>query len=250
MPHETWLIESVQDFVELLQRVIDTRGSIFRGQSDESYQLRPSILRFPAKDHEILQTEKNLFNAFKKQALPYLSSKPDSDWDWLAIAQHHGLPTRLLDWTSNPLAALWFVISKATESNQADGRNGVVWCYQVGQDAALDEREKDDLSPFNIPKIRVFNPPHINPRITSQQGLFTVHPLKGSGALDLLESQSRSRLSLIKVLIHKDHKPTLRQQLSELGVNAASIFPDLDGLSSHLQWIESVWSFGDGYSGY
>jgi len=107
--HETWLIESVQDYVELLQQVVDTRGSIFRGQSYDGYPLRPSIQRFPAKDHEILHTEKNLFNSFKKQALPYLGAKPDNDWDWLAIAQHHGLPTRLLDWTSNPLAALWFV---------------------------------------------------------------------------------------------------------------------------------------------
>jgi hypothetical protein len=250
MPHETWVIESVQDFVELLQKEVDTRGSIFRGQSNGGYQLRPSILRFPAKDHEILQTEKHLFDSFKKQALPYLSSKPDNDWDWLAIAQHHGLPTRLLDWTTNPLAALWFVVSKATGSSQADGGNGAVWCYQVGQDAALDEREKDELSPFSIPKIRVFIPPHISPRITAQQGLFTVHPLKGSEASDPLENQSRGRLSLIKVMIHDDHKPILRQQLSELGVNAASIFPDLDGLSSHLQWIESIWSFGDGYSGY
>lgn len=247
--HETWLVETVQDYVEFLQRVVDTRGSIFRGQSYDGYQLRPSIQRFSAKDHEILHTEKNLFNSFKKQALPYLAVKPDNDWDWLAIAQHHGLPTRLLDWTSNPLAALWFVVSKASMANQADDRNGVVWCYEVGQNAALDEREKEDLSPFNIEKIRVFIPPHVNPRITAQQGLFTVHPLKGSEASEPLERQNRSRLSLIKVLIHNDYKPILRQQLSELGVNAASIFPDLDGLSSHLQWMESVWSFGDGYLG-
>lgn len=247
--HETWAIETVQDFLQLLQSQIDTRGSIFRGQSDDRYQLRPSVLRFLPKNHEILQTENNLFNLFKKQALPYLDSKPESDWDWLAIAQHHGLPTRLLDWTSNPLAALWFVVSRAISREQFDGRTGVVWCYKVGQDGALNEIEKDSTSPFFIEKTRVFIPPHINPRIKAQQGLFTVHPLNHGEGLNPLENHSHSRLWLTKVLIHGDYFTTLRQQLSEIGVNAASLFPDLDGLSSHLQWSESVWSFGDSYAG-
>jgi type I restriction enzyme M protein len=47
-----------------------------------------------------------MLEKFKREAIPYLTIKPNDDWDWLALAQHHGLPTRLLDWTQNPLVAV------------------------------------------------------------------------------------------------------------------------------------------------
>jgi hypothetical protein len=78
----------------------------------------------------LLEQEQRLFAEFRRRSAAYLDATNRDDWDMLAIAQHHGTATRLLDWTDNPLVALWFAVREGTQQSDS-----VVWCFPFRRDA-------------------------------------------------------------------------------------------------------------------
>lgn len=116
-------VSSVPEFVECLGDLNRGRRALYRGQRRD-FQLLPKIARI-STTLPVLEAEQAMLNNFKLLSVPYLKERLENDWEWLAIMQHHGLATRLLDWSVIPLAALWFTVSKPP----AENRHGVIWLF-------------------------------------------------------------------------------------------------------------------------
>ena len=155
---------------------------------------------------------------FKRYAVPFLEYDLENDWEWLATAQHHGLPTRLLDWTSNPLVAAFF----ATEGNPTiDAAIYVLNAYWIVDTRGIQ-------SPFRAREVGVFQPPNITQRIAAQAGHFTVHP-KPNQPLD--------RRTIHKLIIPKELRRHFQLTLFSYGIHRGTLFPDLDGQAQMIEWV-------------
>lgn len=156
---------------------------------------------------------------------------PQTDWDWLSVAQHQGLPTRLLDWTANALAGLWFAVS----DDLAHGTDhAVLWVLTVQEENLKSPSPRQDI--FALRRTYVFQPYHIDRRMAAQSGWFSVHRYsEGSGRFVPLDRNSQYKESLEKYLIPRPTIPSIRRELRLMGVTHATMFPDLSGLCASIQ---------------
>jgi hypothetical protein len=240
-PNTVFSIKSVNHYLKLIERHRfrkklegNNNELIFRGQSVDR-PLLPKISRLILRTRSIPKTEELILAEFKRGILPLSEFKPENEWDLLALAQHHGLPTRLLDWTYNALIALWFAVEQPPIINKmGEYEDGVVWIL-VGDinDFHIDTQKTD---PFSIPVTKIFRSSVISRRISSQSGIFTVHNITADGKISMLEEQPDFKEKLIKVPIPYKFFPKIRKQLSILGIHSAAVYPDMDGLCRHLQW--------------
>ena len=206
---------------------------LYRGQR-EDMPLLPKLARLRLT-LPLLEAERRMFEEFRRQSIPFLDYEPSTEWDWLALMQHHGLPTRLLDWTLNPLAALWFAVSKPAE----DSSRGVVWAFVPSRDDIITPTQGS--SPFEGGRTLVFQPSHVTRRIVAQSGCFTVHKyIHAKKHFIRLELNKNYSSLLTKYVIPASCFADLRFCLSNFGVNAVSLFPDLDGLSKRLRWLYAL----------
>lgn len=225
-------IERVQDLVNRLYSKNSNDRLLFRGQNVDK-PLVPKIARGRAVDYEALKAkERRMLERFQKEAQPFLAHPlPQTVWDWLSIAQHQGMPTRLLDWSGNALAALWFAVSNDPGPKV---KQGVVWVLKVDPKNLTSPSEDEDI--FDLRRTYVFQPFHIDRRIAAQTGWFSVHKyVESSGRFIALEKNAQYRERLLKFVIPVKHFESIRRELRRLGFTQASMFPDLSGLCADIQ---------------
>jgi FRG domain len=271
-PHRAKTWKSFQDWAEGLQ------GSwAFRGHADTTWDLetsldRETILKYKSQSSDGVQKsgihrraafhEKPLLREFQKRAHQHLSHLPGDDEiiDWLALMQHYGAPTRLLDWTLSPYVALYFAVEKSVSKKPA-----AVWaidcdwalkesansCGQFDPNLShadlaakmsrfVNERwasEADSCKPLGV--VFPVDPHHVNERMAAQQGLLLCSP----------QHYPPFDIALLTMIIHDKtpvsspvRKLTLRPQeqiaflekLKKMNITAASLFPGLEGFARSL----------------
>ena len=207
---------------------------LFRGHREANWPLLPKISRPEYRTPNFIETEREILNDFKRMALQHNNDINEySLWDLIPFAQHHGLPTRLLDWSTNPLAALWFAFEE--ETNVCGER--CVWGFRVVSGYFADT----DKTPFNQLRTVVYRPNHMTRRITAQNGWFTNHKynIKSKSFVKLEENQLMYP-SLAKFTFKNDIRLEILNTLDVLGINKYSLFPDLDGLTKYITWKKFI----------
>jgi type I restriction enzyme M protein len=239
MPKRT---ESISNWDELLKSVqsseFDESSYIFRGVTDIAHKLRPKIGRdLECRYHYIKTREKDLYERFKQYSALFRSAGPRDPWENIALAQHHGLPTRLLDWTFNPLVAAYFALEGRFPPVIAKGRkNSPKNSEEVRPPAAIYVRrlppQVDVMhfkDPLDVDGNFSFLPPHATSRIAVQSGVFTVH---GSPSKDWDDSE----MTILKLEFDREASFSATRRLLRFGIHRYTLFPDLDGLSDYLRF--------------
>ena len=224
----------------------------YRGMGDHSLKLETSM----ARTMNALPREQALMNRFKQNALRFLQRIPQEEWEWLFLMRHHGLPSRLLDWTETPLIGLYFAVTSVTQNGptelegELDLEDGVLWCLipsELNNIAGGSPRSVLDI-PMFTPEEKFFWPylpesvsgpsasKQVTPvagiaardteRIQAQQGVFTVNALNPIAIEDVGSGEHVWRYR-----IPKDAKNKIREELRLLGISSLAVFPHLDNVT-------------------
>lgn len=209
-------LQSIPDLLELLRRHEDGIY-VYRGENTASYLLRPKLGRIESHPEiSWSDAESTLLNSFKRRSIPFLAWRPQTELQWLGLAQHNGLATRLLDWTENPLVALYFALKSWESANTR-----IIYSLRTDDFLYVDDSE----NPFAFSKVVLHEPSYISSRISAQRGLFSIHPDPTVAfSSKFLDRWEISGSSVLQMLI----------ELESLGVSAESLFPGLDTVAQQV----------------
>ena len=241
---ETRIILSINDLIEDVRPSQDeTIGRVYRGHRNGNWKLVPPLYRIshlPILQGNWKSLWERLFREFKRRARPYVKEEL-SEFDWLVLARHHGLPTPVLDWTTNPLVALWFALYPHSE----EASDSVVWKLGTSKttisSGTIPKTDPED----NFGKLIV---PHVSSRVVGQSSIFTLHghpsasnpfiPIEDRWDKKAQDEADRNIgwFTLTKFVVPKKIKLELLAKLGCLDISPSAIYPDLDGVTREVKF--------------
>jgi hypothetical protein len=228
--YKTYTASSFKEYQDIILNIPTDQFTLYRGQSLDK-PLLPKIARYDRADVE--GVEKEMLEDFKRRSLHLIEYHPGNSWDWLALAQHYGMATRLLDWSENPLNALWFSISP--DADVSVSKYSVVWGFKVPKEDI--ETSTDEIDPFQGGRTKVFQPNHITKRISAQFGWFTIHRCTPEKQFIPFEKNEEYSKRLFKIQVNSSCFSECKKRLHTFGINSASMYPDIEGLAKHVEWL-------------
>ncbi len=224
----------------------------FRGLSDLNYPLETTLTRLGGQFFEM---EHHLLRNFVKYAHKNILER-EPLWHWLSVAQHHGLPTRLMDWTYSPLVAMHF----ATANQEKYDTDGVIWvinyveAHKLLPEILRNELEKEGANAFTVEMmmnnagtfkefsnliqedfVLFFEPPSLDDRFINQFALFSI---SSNSSLVLNDWMKNYPEIWKKIIIPKELKWEIRDKLDQSNITERVLFPGLDGLS---EWLKRMY---------
>lgn len=229
------LITSVYEYLQNLPKSSTGDDFIYRGHKRASFHLIPSLFRTSPKP-DWVSYGNSLIQEFLRNAGRYIDTITTDAWAIKALAQHHGIPTDLLDWSLNPLVALFFSVENLEP--KSDEEEAHVWAIE-GSPCIRDSHPEFETRYHISPNGSYFIPPVINDRMAAQQGCFTqihmslYYPENGQPCEPLYR-----RMASPPTVYRIEHKNRVKiqKELNELGMNYNTVYPDLEGLGKHITW--------------
>ena len=220
-PYEIIELPSIDAFVG--KNFIPIEGlQTFRGVSDAKFDLVPSVGRWRGPTDQRKAYEQGLLEEFKRKAFGYVERTPTSDWEWLFLGQHHGLPTRLLDWSTSPLVALFFALAESEAPEFA------IYQANVADTVPVPMLVSNGVTPFQVNLTFQVYPTFVAPRVERQGSVFTVHQ-------DPWEPMT-SKNTIHKYVFPSSARRDARRKLRHLGITSSMLMPGLDGLAIDVKF--------------
>jgi hypothetical protein len=252
-PYRVFRLQSWEAFLELVTKPPYSHWA-FRGERDERWPLYSSLSRylqnFGVARRAWPEQEERVLRIFKRKAHQFIPMPPDWDDDlqWLALMQHHGAPTRLIDFSWSPYVAAFF----ALERTLADG---VVWAMnparvdstRAHKPTSMDPRVKGNFNRYflkgNHRLIWIGEPHTMNRRLIAQSGTFAVPGVLDLPVTDILRDADPENI-LAKIVLENSVREVGMRELYRMNITYATLFPDLDGLARSMGYeLEFHWGY-------
>ena len=250
LPYKVLTLKSWEQYLSLISNS-PFQNWAFRGQRDASAPLFSALSRyfmaFRVDPRAWPEQEERILRIFKRKAVHFLPHVPDRDDDfqWLALMQDHGAPTRLLDFTWSPYVAAFFALHNTTH-------DGVIWAcnpVEIERLKAVDLAKPESFRKYFLPGAGPFvwmgEPYAMNRRLIAQSGTFLVPSVLDRSVEEILKEYPSPENTLIKFILPADKlREKGMRELYRMNITQATLFPDLDGLARSLAYeLEFHWAY-------
>jgi FRG domain len=213
----------------------EERRFLFRGMRESSWSLVSLFDRLFPEISDRRGVSAQLLSAFREACVEHLDTEGMSDDDVLAIGQHHGLPTRLLDWSTSPYIAAWFALSDALMHSPEPGQHVSVWALHL--DAPIWDVEAG-VSIVTSSSVH-------NPRLRLQGGKFTRALMPFATLEEYVESMHFDGVGLTQMSLPTSDAARGLAELQMMGITSHRLFPDLNGAAQSAVMSTRLLGVGD-----